>query len=775
MAARPMEKVYVHTDKPDYMAGDTLYLKAYLVDAMVHAPDSISGVLYVDITKPGTRQLITHRLLRATDGFASGAISLSDTLAEGNYDLRAYTSWMLNSPDTFFFHKPFHLYKTIPAGKKTSDEALQKASVVADVQFFPEGGQLVNGIENRVGFKGVNAQGYGIDFTGYVISDKGDTIVRMKPQHLGLGLFTFTPAKGRSYSFRTGSGTSAKEFPLPVARDEGYNMMVDNLNKNFIRVFVKYVLPKPDRAILIAHQRGKVFYAAQVSSDKTAYAFSIAKETVPADGVVHLTLFNSAGVPQCERVVYVDKNKPLKVDVLADKETYHPRERVTCEFTVTDDEGVPVEGNFSLTVTDENQVMREPFAGNIESYLMLTSDVENLHREIRGVIEAPAYYFDRSNNSALVHLDLLLMTQGWRRFRWNDVLTGNVPSSKHLFERGIAIGGQVLLPNGKPSKKPIELTIMIRGGFFQETADENGHFTLYDLDFTDSTSILVQGKKSGGGKNVDVLFDKPFVPEVTPAFSDENHVPFDRKKFEEWMQRQRAYEEATSSLRLDKVQTLKTVEVTAQREEPEDDPRRIMYSGNVRTFKIDRTLCGGAMNVLQMIQGRVAGAQVQGSGLNWTILLRGKTPGLLVDGMPMADMTILNSISPCDVEAIDISTTPSVLIPNGSGGMISILTRRGNTNYDWSQEKAMGIAINKFMGFDAPREFYTPRYEPDATSKAPDVRSTLSWQPEIRTDADGKAVVEFWTSDEKTTLRLSLEGISLSGKPVAASFEYKVK
>ena len=246
---------------------------------------------------------------------------------------------------------------------------------------------------------------------------------------------------------------------------------------------------------------------------------------------------------------------------------------------------------------DGNQIKAQQYTENIETYLLLSSDVHALNStfsgEVKGTIEQPGYYFDRKNANAFIHLDLLLMTQGWRRFLWTDVLKDSLSSPKHGFENGVTISGQVLLPNGKPSKNAIDLVIMIRGGgFFTETTNANGRFALHDLDISDSTTVLVQGTKSNGSKNVNVLFDEPFIPAIKLSL-EVNGIAYNRKELELWLSRKKEYEDLQESFKLNKVQTLKTVEIVAKREV--QDSRTMLYrSSHYRTLKVDNTMCGSS-------------------------------------------------------------------------------------------------------------------------------------------------------------------------------------
>jgi hypothetical protein len=776
----PQEKAYLHLDKPYYAVGDTIWFKAYLVDASSHIPDSASGVLYIDLFRADGTTVVTHKTCKVLAGFSSGELALADSLREGVYKLRAYTAWMRNFPDRFFFQKQINVYKQENNTNSIADRDLARLTKAAHVQFFPEGGNMVAGLQNRIGFKCTNEAGIGIDFSGYIIADLKDTITFVKSQHLGMGHFLFIPQKGKTYQLTLNEkSTGIQQFKLPEPQNEGYAIMVDNMNKTAIKVFTRNNFAQPDRPILVAHQRGQIVYAAQVTSDKNAHIFIVPKEVIPHDGVVQLTLFNRDGVPQAERIVYIRKGNPLQVKFSLDKSIYHPREKTVLDITVTDNAGYPVEGNFSLSVTDSKQIKASRDAENIETYFLLSSDIDAVNtafdNEVKGVVEQPGYYFDKNNPNAAVHLDILLMTQGWRRFLWKNVLSKTGPAITHGFEKGITVSGQVLQLNGKPSKKVVDLSVLYSSkkggnGFFSSKANENGKFIFSDLDFTDTTTLVVQGTKSNGTKNLNVQLDPPSIPEIAAAHNPFPPSGFNRDEIESYLKRQKEYQELENQLRFDKVQTLKAVEIEAKREEP--DSRRISYGQSARTIKVDNNMCAGVTNVLQMLQGKIAGVQVTGNGMNMSATVRNRPVTFVLDGMPLYDATMISTISPCDVEAIDILTS-SVMVAGG-GPSIAILTRRGNPNYDWTQEKAAGVSVSSVMGFDVSKEFYSPSYEVPPTAKIPDYRSTVYWNPMITTDKNGKAQVVFWNTDEKGTIRAALEGMSFLGEPVVGSAEYNV-
>jgi TonB-dependent SusC/RagA subfamily outer membrane receptor len=793
----PQEKVYLHFDKPYYMAGETMWFKGYLFDGTTHKIDSVSRVMYVDLIDETQGKIIASRILNC-DGSTHGDIALPDSLEEGVYQIRAYTNYMKNYSDEFFFHQDFKVYQGSIKNRLTDANA-QKMTEAADVQFFPEGGNLVVGLDSRIGFKALSILGKGVDIQGFVLDNSKDTIVAFRSEHFGMGVFNFTPEAQKTYTaFVKQNDGRYQQFGLPLAYEQGFTMAVDNIsNKEKVKVFVSNNAPKPadksSEIIVVAHQRGQLCFMAKGNETQKSFAVSIPKNKIPDDGIVQITLINAKGEPLCERLIFNNQNRQITLKITPDKANYKIREKVTVNLEASDADGKPVEGNFSVAVTDANQVIPEPHQENLLTYLLLSSDVSNLsgtdyYSALRGNIEQPAYYFDKENINANRHLDILMMTQGWRRFIWRDLLADKEPKLSSFLETGLEVSGTALKPNGKVADK-VTLTLIIKNGkntpqFQMETTDSLGRYGFYGLDFSDSTQIFVQGMKQNGGKNLNVMINpQKASPKVRIVNTPYNPMEFNTQDLADFLKKANDAIELEKKLKLNKDQMLQEVVVKAKKYE-EPDARKIYGKANT-SIKVDNILCAGATSVFQMIQGRVAGVQVSpnGSG-SYSVIIRGVSsftgssePLYLLDGMPV-DADALASISPCDVDNIDIlkGAEAAIFGSRGSTGVIAILTKRGGNNYDYSKDPVSGVTIQKRMGYNVAREFYAPKYDvaiPDHVR--PDFRSTLHWQPNVRTDAGGKASITYWNTDAKATMRIIAEGVSTQGLVGVGKAVYGVK
>ena len=793
----PQEKVYLHFDKPYYMAGETMWFKGYLFDGSSHKIDSVSRVMYVDLINETDGKTIASRILNC-DGSTFGDIALPDSLDEGVYQIRAYTNYMRNYSEEFFYHQDFKIYQGSIKNRLTDANA-KKMTEVADVQFFPEGGNSVVGLDSRIGFKALSILGKGVDVQGFVLDNTKDTVVAFQSEHLGMGVFNYTPEAKKTYTaYVKENDGKYRQFGLPLAYEQGFTMAIDNLsNKEKVKVFISNNSPKSadksSEIVVVAHQRGQLCFMAKGNETQKSFGLSIPKNKIPNDGIVQITLMNAKGEPLCERLVFNNQNRQINLKITPDKAIYKTREKVTVNLEATDTEGKPVEGNFSVAVTDASQVVADPHQENLLTYLLLSSDVSNLsgtdyYSALRGNIEQPAYYFDKENANANRHLDVLMMTQGWRRFIWRDLMSDKEPKITNLLETGLEVSGKALKPNGKVAEN-VTLTLVIKNDkrvpqFLTESTDSLGRYGFYGLDFFDSTQVFVQGMKQNGGKNLEVTINpiKPS-PKVRIVKTPYNPMEFNTQDLADFLKKANDAIELEKKLKLNRDQMLQEVVVKAKKNE-EPDARKI-YGRASNTIKVDNNLCAGATSVLQMLQGRVSGVQVSPNGKGgFSVLIRGVSsftgstePLYLIDGMTV-DADAMTSISPCDVDNIDVlkGAEAAIFGSRASNGVISVLTRRGGNNYDYTKDPTLGITIQKRMGYNVAREFYAPKYDVNIPDHVrPDFRSTLHWQPNVRTDASGKASVTYWNTDAKATMRIIGEGVSTQGFVGVGKAEYGVK
>jgi hypothetical protein len=853
----PQEKVYLHLDKPFYAAGEDIWFKAYVVEAEQHVPSPLSKVLYVELINQED-SVYSRVAVDVQEGMGKGDFALSDTISQGLYRLRAYTSWMQNFDEGYFFHQNVNIYnprvedvvptvafdlqrhgagdsvrvrlslknhreEVIPQtpftfqtrlGRKTSGKkkgmtnlggkaefrfflpdgaARENARLevtiqegkqqyhrnflvpqgidTPDVQFFPEGGDLVANAWSMVGLKVVDANGLGKEAQGSVFDQDGQKVADFKTLAFGMGRFGLKPLLGKKYQARLKNAQGTEfTYQLPAVKERGLTMAVNPLKEGNISVrgfLTGYAdgVGRPKAVYVIGQTRGKIYFTGQASMNKDVFVMEVPFSTLPT-GVCQITMFSDTGEPLAERLVFVDRAMNLHLSLTLEKPVYKPREKVTMHLKALDYSGKPVAGHFSVAVTDAQKVEQETDGPTILTHLLLTSD-------IRGHIEQPGYYFSSRHPEAGLALDNLMLTQGWRRFLWQDILQEKTPTLPFPLEQAVAVTGKVLKLSGKPEPNAAVTLYDLRNlGNMQTTAtDANGKFMFGIKNINDSSRVVVQARSPKGKSSLEVVLEKglPLTlvkPQVPYAPAPAPYSP----ALWEYLQGNR------EQLKLDQLAgksiLLNTVNIRGRKDREEEDwSRSGLHNQADKSFK--GTDLPPSMDLISNLQGRVAGLQVSGG----TVSMRGAgEPLFLVDGMPL-DVDYVRSISMSEIERVDIlKPGPSAAIYGlqGGNGVIAVTLKKGATvtNVD---TRWKGIAAYQGVRLQQARAFYMPRYDKPTTLEMPDLRTTIFWSPTVTTDASGQASFSFFAADAKTFYRVLLEGVTAKGQAGRAEATLQVK
>ncbi|MCB0847676.1 MAG: hypothetical protein KDE26_30700, partial [Bacteroidetes bacterium] len=471
------EKIYIHYDQESYLLGKTIWFSVYLVNAIDHLPNTLSAVVYVELIGPDDR-IIAARNIKIVEGKGAGDFELSQDWQPGKYFLRAYTQYMRNYDEGFFFEKPVQVWdafeflaKGDSAEKKDNDNRLETSGSENDfiVQFFPEGGDLAVGIPSVVAFKAVDQTGKGIDVEGKILDQDGRPIAPLSTLKFGLGSVKLQPERGKTYQAEVSFQGKTQTFDLPKAISSGYVIQANAMNEDEIVVSIQTNIPNGlNGAVLFCHLRGQVFGLIEgMSGEGTRFRLPV--DDIP-NGVAHFTLFNAMGTPVAERLCFINhpENYPdLNIKTLFP--THKKREKVQLTFEL--EENVQP-ADLSVSVIDILQNVGEKSDRNIRNYLLLSSD-------LKGKIEHPDYYFTEDNPGKRALVDLLMMTQGWRRFKWKDILDVGNPEIHFPNEKGFGFEGTTTRLNNpdKPVQADVSLTVFREDILMNETTtNEEGAF-----------------------------------------------------------------------------------------------------------------------------------------------------------------------------------------------------------------------------------------------------------------------------------------------------------
>jgi TonB family protein len=353
-----------------------------------------------------------------------------------------------------------------------------------DLQFFPEGGQLVSGVSTKLAFKALNEFGKPADIEGVIYDGENQIVTTFKSFHFGMGATEIELKTSNQYVAKiTKPKGITTTYKLPEVLPEGYNMAVTNLSDKVLSVSVHSPIKKP--VTLVADVRGKVCYSKEVNLNIGSNKLIIPVQKFPM-GIARVTLFDHKNQPQCERLTFVNKKDQLNIEVTTNKEKYLPREKVEMKIKVKDSKGNPVAAGLSLAVAEDKLTsFADDRQDNILSYLMLSS-------EVKGKVHEPAFYFKEGEPKANQTLEYLLMTQGWRGFEWKKIL--NKPKKELLAELDYApekriIKGRVL---NMPSKAYASFAKVSLVETQQDIkCNDLGYFEIKGLDLTAALTMRV--------------------------------------------------------------------------------------------------------------------------------------------------------------------------------------------------------------------------------------------------------------------------------------------
>ncbi len=476
-------------DRTQYMAGENIWFKAYLTDAVNRKLSENSNNLYVELISPDSG-IIDRKTLRLETGLGNGDFHLPDSVPSGNYQIRAYTNYMRNFGDMFFFRKIIQIEnQTEIIDAKENTTGIQ---ISPDIQFFPEGGSLIKDVCSTVGFKAVNPDGFGCNIKGKIISSDGDTVARFNSADFGMGCISFTPKKQLTYTAE-GVCDTGVPFKVPIGnvQAKGFALAVTDFDNSFFRVTIntnKETLEENSLKELFiqATSHHSLCVTAQAIMDSTSVSVLFPKKDFP-NGIACITLKDNTGIIYSERLFYVHKKNKIRINVFSDKKYYSPREKVNLKISVRDTSNNPVTASVSVAVVDGQQITGYETKPDIASYLLLQS-------EIKGNIEQPYSYFDTTNRNRFKAMDNLLLTQGWRNYIWKQLANTNI-NMNYPAEKGLTISGRLRNSFGN---KPLHDAIISMAIFDSKTpiyrftnTDSTGKYSFNALNFAGKKTMVV--------------------------------------------------------------------------------------------------------------------------------------------------------------------------------------------------------------------------------------------------------------------------------------------
>jgi hypothetical protein len=747
------EKVFAHTDKENYVTGEILWFKLYLSDALLNKPLNLSKIAYIEILDKLHKPILQSKIA-IKKSMGDGSFLLPYSLQSGNYIFRCYTGLMKNSTADFYFEKQL----TIINPFKKPNWAEAKSSVF-NVQFFPEGGNLVSGMESKIGFKVTDQYGKSFEANGFIENESKQKIVQFKTSRFGMGQFLLTPESGNRYKAIVEIEGKKMTYELPIIYQNG---VVFRLIENSIKQIVIAVQASKEihHLELLVHSK-KSINALSLPNLVNGKLQFVLPDSLLGEGMTQFTLFDEQHQPLCERLFFRKPVHVLEIDTRISTKSLTTRGKVDLSIHATDNLQ-PVVSNFSLSVFLIDSLQTAPHS-NLLSYLWLESD-------LKGEIEAPEYYFSDAPDLSECSENLLL-TQGWRRFQWNDVFASQKNLENDYSElNGHLIWAKVTKKLGGQQAEGVTVYMSlpgIRPTFNQGISDKNG-LVLFNIPvFYGNNQLILQTNR-----NIDSNYQIDLIDPYSTLYSSRKIPAFELQ------------ESLANLLKAHSIQAqVGNIYYPDQQQKfsyPEEFDTIPFFGKSTHGYLLDDYTRFITME--EVLKEYVEGIRLRKTNSNFNLRLYNESyknyfetePLVLLDGVPVFDINQFISFNPLKIRRIDVLNQQFYQNKFLLNGILSCNTYKGDLDGFSLDPNALVFA---YEGLQLKREFYQPAYQEDKKiiNGLPDFRNVLLWNPTLSTDLQGNQKVSFYNSDIAGKYLVVIQGLSQNGVPGFSQTYFEVK
>lgn len=734
--AQTQDFVYILPSKEIAETGEDLWFKAYLMDRQTFALSDRSQTLYLQI-RTETNSVVWSEKYPLLGGCADGHIYVGDNWPQGEYLIEGYTRTSFTADTAQALHpRRIRVVERVAqmdaiSAKAVSDDSIQKRTTTHRFNLFPEGGNLIYGVNSVVAFKATYGNGFPEEVTGKVLEDDRE-IAEIQCLHDGMGQFFVTPQQGKKYKVALSDG---RTIPFPKIESNGLSLKLARNNTNGLAFLVSASDSTAHTFKIVAKLNGMLCSEAEGMVRGQQFV-RLPKTLFPIQGIAEITLFEG-GRPVAERLVYVNPDARLNITAATNDERYFRRDTGTVRLQVTDSAGRPIQAELAVSIFDK-AYLYQPGHENILSHCYLSE-------QVRGDIFNPTYYFDTQNDDRLQALDLLLMTQGWRRYVWDSEPTPSRP----LLTDGVS--GMLTGKRDAGSKTQVVNAFSPQGDTCTILTDSLGRFEIDPQLMVKMPGRIYLKPFLTDRYKAKLFFASPFDTINAyrldrPRYLSQNHI------FETDNGEQIVYSD-------DKVILLEDVVVKAK--------RRSVYHDKVTGF-LDSL------------------ANVDGMGPEWVCFHVNQndftdTLFILNDYYPDFTAHPLNRHCDNDIGKPIPGETYTVLKVHT---YIDGVGREGGVYYNMMQivypkrtytdEQLLKMyGLSRAQGYNPKREFYEPDSF-DRSSPSPDPRNLLQWRPAVLTNENGVAEIPFTTSDVNTEFIGIVEAIDGTGQMGCQTFSFRV-
>ncbi len=752
------EKAYIHTDKDFYIAGEIMWFKLYTVDAYTKKISDFNKVGYVEVLNREGQAILQAKIALGKAG-GSGSFYLPLTIKSDEYVVRVYTAWMKNAGAGSFFEKRITVVNTMRADGVAELPAKEDINSW-EVVFFPEGGDMIEGVEAKVAFRVIGPDGKGIAASGVIVDNNGDTLQSFHTARFGMGQFLIKPEAGKTYSalLKDEAGKMGQSA-LPKALPQGYGLnIIEDKNPGIIRLKLAFQGSSLQQQVkpvtLVVHQGGKISFSAAYTLVSGSESFIEVDREKLGSGVNYFTLFNEKGQPLAERLIFIKPELQFNLEIAASKKVFKAKEKVELTTAVLSN---VVDSFYCSMSIYKMQPWYTPSSVNMLNYLLLGSD-------LKGQIESPSFYL--SENASWEDIDNLVLTHGWRRFKSDSLYQAKystIPEYKGHFITGSVVNTTT---GKKVAGADCFLTVPSSPfGLYTATSDTAGIVRFEVNGYYGPGEIIVQPYiDNASNYRIDVFTPFSEAPPYTrvPSFYIDSIHRTALLEHSIAMQTQNIFF-PDSIKKVFPALITDTLPFFGKSEHS-------YYLDEYKRFNTMEEVLREYVMPIGVVQ-RKGGPTMD---LYNPVVKDVYKDNILVmlDGVPLIDYNKIFSYDPHKVNRLRVITRKYLMNSRLFSGLVSFETYKGR--FDAFELSPSLVAID-YEGLQLQREFYIPQNSAGEESKIPDMRTTLLWNPDLLVKTENKTSITFPASEQKGTFWVVMEGIGQKGEPIFATTTFTVE
>jgi hypothetical protein len=790
----PEEKCFAHLDKNFYQSGETIFFKAYLT--LNNSFSTLSTIVYTDLSSADGK-VLSKAMWKTANGMAYGSIYLFDTLSTGIYRVRCYSLWMLNQPAAI--HEQYIFLQ----GKKEQNKTHFVPATPTNIQFYPEGGQLIENLTNRVAFRIADSNYLPVSVEKIFVSDENQNFVTSaRTFDNGIGIIELKPESGKTYTLEIIHADKKRSaFKIPKAKAEGINIRAENFSDS--KVFIQanatenYINQHPN-ILMLAHQKGKVVSLKEFKLSEAQNATVINKKEL-SEGLMQIIFLNEDLQLLAERWLWVQLPAKTSIQLNADTVSFAPKSKNVFHISVTG----PDTPQLSVSVIPDD-LPSYPFihSPDIRSYHVIHSN-ETGKQFLINRLQA------KDNVTSTLLLDALTLMINPVRFTWKQIQEDSLQPLNYYFESGLSLKG-ILKPEKNQSLNETAVEAIIKTAdsttiLANASTNSQGIFSITDLDFYKSAKVFIQAAYTKGKKKTQIPFElqPSYIDTLTTIKKPQFITPLLVSSNQESDQQNHFIRNYSNS----RGKELKEIIIKGKRKnERKEELLNNEYATDIykdSEFILLPDSLANYASIWQMLQEMVPGLNVVNPAaseiqsvsrdvdvssfpsppvtdpgmINLTFnrytlsnerisVQNGQSNrpdigiALFLNELPVL-ASELNSVNPADIIMIKVNRIPKVTLGglgmySGAEGSILLYTRK--------RKEPGNYLMNTMTGFNKSYSFFQPDYSRQESQTIEDRRTTLFWNPDITFEKNGNAKIKFYNNSSAKSFKIIIQGMDKNGK-----------